>query len=613
MVAAGAAATGRGARSGSATVPSHAGRRAGLAGVTACGRPPQNEIIPYVHAPVGQVDGLPRFFATALTRNGYAHGVLVENHMGRPTKIEGNPRHPASLGATDIFAQAAILQLWDPDRSQTVRHRGVVSSWDDFAAALLDLTAPGRNGGAGIHVLTGEVTSPTLTAQLDALLQKFPAARWHLHEPLDSGNSRAGARMAFGAPLSTRLHLDRARVILSLDDDFLCDPAAGVRHARDFAATRAPEKAGGGMSRLYVLESTPSITGAVADHRLPLESARIEAFSRALARRLGVLEDQAHSVNESAWLDAVVSDLQANRGHSLITVGRSQPAWMHAAAHAMNAALGNSGTVIEYSDPVERVPEEGASLAQLVNAIRAGSVDLLVMLDVNPAYDAPADLEFRAALKQVPHVVHLGLYVDESAELSEWHLPQAHALETWSDARAFDGTVTIGQPLIAPLYDGRSACEVMALLMGAEVQKGHDLVRRQWRAKLADEPAWVAALQAGLIADSAIAVRSASVRPDLKSFLAPPESSGAPPQKGRAPSQSSSASQGGLELLFRGDPTIEDGRWSNNAWLHGAPRQHLELEGASEGRGSGAQNLERFRGDLHTDTVAGNDRDAHGN
>ncbi|HWG31224.1 MAG TPA: TAT-variant-translocated molybdopterin oxidoreductase [Steroidobacteraceae bacterium] len=570
-----------------------------LAGVTACGRPPQNEIIPYVHAPVGQVDGLPRFFATALTRNGYAHGVLVENHMGRPTKIEGNPRHPASLGATDIFAQAAILQLWDPDRSQTVRHRGDISSWDDFAAALLHLTAQsGRNGGAGMHVLTGEVTSPTLTAQLDALLQKFPAARWHLHEPLDSGNSRAGARMAFGAPLSTRLHLDRARVILSLDDDFLCDPAAGVRHARDFAATRAPEKAGGGMSRLYVLESTPSITGAVADHRLPLESARIEAFSRALARRLGVLEDQADSINESAWLDAIVSDLQANHGHSLITVGRSQPAWIHAAAHAMNAALGNSGAVIEYSDPVERVPEEGASLAQLVNAIRAGSVDLLVMLDVNPAYDAPADLEFRAALKQVPHVVHLGLYVDESAELSEWHLPQAHALETWSDARAFDGTVTIGQPLIAPLYDGRSACEVMALLMGAEVQKGHDLVRRQWRAKLADEPAWVAALQAGLIADSAIAVRSASVRPDLKSLLAPPksggappqgggalsqgggappESSGAPPQKGRAPSQSSSASQGGLELLFRGDPTIEDGRWSNNAWLQELPKPLTQL------------------------------------
>ncbi|HXR92214.1 MAG TPA: TAT-variant-translocated molybdopterin oxidoreductase [Steroidobacteraceae bacterium] len=536
-----------------------------LAGMTACGRPPQNEIVPYVHAPVGQVDGLPRFFATALTRNGYAQGVLVESHMGRPTKIEGNPQHPAALGATDIFAQAAILQLWDPDRSQTVRHRGEVSTWDDFAAAVLELTTQsGRSSGAGMHVLTGGVTSPTLSAQLDALLQKFPRARWHLHEPLGEENARAGSRLAFGTDLSRRLHFDRARVILSIDDDFLCDAAAGVRHARDFVAMRAPEKNGGQMSRLYVLESTPSITGAVADHRLPLESGRIEAFVRALARRLGVIAGSGQdSLDQTAWLDAVAKDLQANHGRSLITVGPAQAPWVHAIGHAMNAALGNSGTVIEYSDPVERVPEQGADLTQLVTAMRAGAVDLLVMLDVNPAYDAPADLQFGAALKQVPHVVHLGLYVDETAELSEWHLPQAHALETWSDARAFDGTVTIGQPLIAPLYDGRSANEVMALLMGEEVQKARDLVRRQWRAELADDRAWVAALQSGLIANSAAPVRPVSVRADLESALGEQDSSGASP--------------GDLELLFRGDPTIGDGRWSNNAWLQELPKPLTQL------------------------------------
>jgi MoCo/4Fe-4S cofactor protein with predicted Tat translocation signal len=535
-----------------------------LAGVTACGRPPQNEIVPYVHAPVGQVDGLPRFFATALTRNGYAQGVLVESHMGRPTKVEGNPHHPASLGATDIFAQAAILQLWDPDRSAAVLHRGGVSTWDDFAAAVLDLTAQsGRNGGAAMRVLTGGVTSPTLSAQLEAWLRKFPAARWHVHEPLGNENASEGSRMAFGTPLSTRLHLDRAQVILSLEDDWLCDAAAGVRYARDFAATRAPEKHGGQMSRLYVLESTPSITGSVADHRLPLESARVEAFARALAARLGVSDAQAVPPEESAWLDAVVRDLQANRGQSLITVGRAQPPWMHALGHAMNAALGNSGTVIEYGDPVERSPEEDASLAGLVTAMRAGAVDVLVMLDVNPAYDSPADLEFVAALKHVPHAVHLGLYVDETAELAEWHLPQAHALETWSDARAFDGTVTIGQPLIAPLYDGRSVYEVMALLMGDEVQRGRDLIRRQWRARLADDAAWVAALQSGLIADSAVAARPVSVREDLRTLLAPHQSSG--------------ASAGGLELLFRGDPTIEAGRWSNNAWLQELPKPLTQL------------------------------------
>ena len=208
----------------------------------------------------------------------------------------------------------------------------------------------------------------------------------------------------------------------------------------------------------------------------------------------------------------------------------------------MNATLGNGGTVIEYSDPVEKVPGEDASLAQLVAAMRAGSVDLLVMLDVNPAYDAPADLEFRAALKQVSHAVHLGLYVDETAELSEWHLPQAHALETWSDARAFDGTVTIGQPLIAPLYDGRSAYEVMALLVGDEVQKGRDLVRRQWRARLAEEPAWVAALQSGLIADSAVPARPVTIREGLKSALGQQQSGGAPSKSDDAPPQPSGSS-----------------------------------------------------------------------
>ena len=565
-----------------------------LAGVTACSRPPQQEIIPYVHAPVGQVDGLPRFFATALTRNGYALGVLVESHMGRPTKIEGNPRHPASLGATDIFAQAAVLQLWDPDRSQLLQHRGVVSTWDDFSAALLDLRTPMmRTRGAGLHVLTGTVTSPTLSAQLDALQAKFPEARWHEHEPLGRENVRAGSRLAFRTSVATRLRLDRARVIVSLDDDFLCDSAAGVRYARDFMTTRAPEKQGGEMSRLYVLESTPSLTGAAADHRLPLESTGIERFARELAQRLGVpggrdvggsdalpptQSARPQADPQTKWLDAVAADLQANRGRSLVTVGRSQPPWMHALAHAMNAALGNNGTVVDYSDPVERVPGEGADLAQLVAAMRAGQVDLLVMLDVNPAYDSPVDLGFEDALKHVPHTAHLGLYADETAALAEWHLPQAHMLETWSDARAFDGTITIGQPLIAPLYDGRSPQEVMALLLGDEVQSGHDLIRRQWQQQLPDDRAWTAALQSGLIANSALPSRVVSVRENLVTGKQPQQPPSSPSQQPPSPQlQPRSPQPGALELLFRGDPTIEDGRWSNNAWLQELPKPLTQL------------------------------------
>ena len=399
------------------------------------------------------------------------------------------------------------------------------------------------------------MTSPTLSAQLDALLEKFPAARWHVHEPLGRENATAGSKIAFGAPLTVRFHLDRARTILSLDDDFLCDPAAGVRYARDFAATRKPDGRGNEMSRLYVIESTPSLTGAAADHRLPLVSARIETFARHLARRLGLIKVDPSPLHprEARWLDAVVEDLQANRGRSLIAVGRSQPAWIHALAHAMNATLGNDDTVIEYNDPVEKVPGEGADLAHLVAAMRAGSVDLLVMIGVNPVYDSPADLDFRQAMKLVGHAVHLGLYADETAELSEWHLPQAHVLETWSDARAFDGTVTICQPLIAPLYDGRSAYELMALLLGEEVQEGRELIRRKWA------QVWDTALRSGLVPGSSLSSRRVAMRDDLASSLTPER----PP--------------GGLEILFRGDPTIEDGRWANNAWLQELPKPLTQL------------------------------------
>ena len=535
-----------------------------LAGFAACSHPPQNQIVPYVHSPFGQVDGLPRFFATALPRNGYAHGVLVENHMGRPTKIEGNPQHPASLGATDIFAQAAVLQLWDPDRSQAVMHRNDVASWNAFAAELPAHSARfERTQGAGLHVLTETITSPTLSAQLDALRHKFPRARWHVCQPAGNEYARSGAELAFGVPLSTRLRLDRARVILSLDADFLSDPAAGVRYAHDFAMGRSPGITGDAMSRLYVLESTPSITGGMADHRLPLDSVQLGIFVQHLAKRLGIPGFASAEVDgqNAQWLQALAGDLQANRGTGLVVVGAAQPPWMHALGHALNASLGNAGTTVVYSEPVEKLPDEGGSLADLVKAIRAGSVDTLWVLDANPVYDAPADLQFAAAIRQVPHVLHLGLYRDETAALAEWHLPQAHSLETWSDMRAFDGTATIMQPLIAPLYEGRSAHEILAALLGDPIREGRALVRRQWQAQLADDTAWSAALQAGVIPNTTLAALAAPVRSDAFTHdltLISPVARG-------------------LELLLRPDPTIGTGRWANSGWLQELPKPHTQL------------------------------------
>ena len=587
-----------------------------LAGLTACSHPPQTQLVPYVHGQDEWTTGLPRYFATTLTRNGYAQGVLVRSDEGRPTKVEGNPQHPASLGATDIFAQAAILQLWDPDRSQSVRHGDTVATWDDFADAWFALRARfDRNGGQGLHVLTRTITSPTLAAQLDALQKKYPNARWHVHEP--GGASLSRGTDANGAPMSVQYHFDRAKVILALDADFLSDPAAGVRYARDFIATRDPER--GAMSRLYVVEPTPSVTGTMADHRLPLESAHIGEFAQSLARRLGTANATAASpsMQHAHWLDAMADDLRSSRGASLIVAGFAQPPEMHALAHAMNAALGNIGNTIEYGAAIEALPaqalasqaDDDGSLHALVTAMRAGSVDTLLVLDGNPVYDAPTDLEFSNALKRVPHLLHLGLYRDETGALAEWHLPIAHELETWGDARAFDGTASIAQPLIAPLYGGKSAIELMSMLLTGDFVDGRALVRQQWAAQLQDDNAWNAALQVGVIANtgeanapelnqssvtasppphppSASHSATSSQRGEGKSETAASNPLSPPAGRGQ-PSATRLAGEGGpkqsgadgeaLELLFRPDPTIGSGEWANNGWLQELPKPLTQL------------------------------------
>ncbi|HXE66508.1 MAG TPA: TAT-variant-translocated molybdopterin oxidoreductase [Rhodanobacteraceae bacterium] len=521
-----------------------------LAGLAGCSHPPNTQIVPYVHKPSDQVDGLPRYFATTLTRHGYALGVLVRDNMGRPTKVEGNPQHPASLGSTDIFAQAAILQLWDPDRSQSVMHGNSVATWDDFMAALAERVAHfNANGGEGLRVLLAPTTSPTLIAQLATFENRFANARWHVDDP-----GGATARREFA-----RHHFDRAKVIVSLDSDFLCDPAAGVRHSRDLMAGRDPE-AGNTMSRLYVVEPTPSVTGSMADHRLPLASREIEGFAERLAARLG--DAAAATGTHARWIEAVAKDLDANRGASIVIAGDTQPESVRARARAMNQALGNIGRTVEYAAPLLAMPTRGdGSLAALAGDMHAGKVDTLLMLGVNPAYDAPADVKFITALRRVPHTLHLGLCNDETGQLATWHAPQAHELETWGDARAFDGTTSIAQPLIAPLYDGHSAIETMALLLGNPVD-GHALVRRQWQAQLADEKAWNEVLQIGVIANTSSPRRKPgpSDLPDAKTLDSRPR-----------------GSDEHLELLFRPDPTIGYGEWSNNGWLQELPKPLTQL------------------------------------
>ena len=407
--------------------------------------------------------------------------------MGRPTKIEGNPEHPGSLGGTDVFMQASVLTMYDPDRSQAVTYEGRVSTWDDFVAAMANEGTLLSAKGTGLRLLTETVISPTLGAQIRALLARFPEAKWHQYEPCSGDSAREGARLAFGRPVNTVYHVDQADVILSLDADFLVSGPGHVRYARDFSSRR--DLAAGvssKLNRLYAAESMPTSTGSVADHRLPLRAADIDDLARQVAAAAGVAVPPSANASAkipAAWVSAVGRDLAAHKGSSLVIAGEQQPPFVHALAHAMNAALGNVGKTVVYTESIEANPvNQLESLRDLVNDLNAGNVEFLVVIGANPVYDAPADFNFAAALQKAKTRVHSGLYKDETAELCHWHAPAAHYLESWSDGRAYDGTVGIVQPLIAPLYGGRSTHEIIARIVTIGCRKsGHDLVRDYWQ------------------------------------------------------------------------------------------------------------------------------------
>src|SRR5205807_4701034 len=390
-----------------------------LAGMSGCTKMPLEPIVPYVKQPEEVVPGRPMFYATAFSLGDYATPVLVESHLGRPTKIEGNPEHPVRLGGTDVFAQASLLGLYDPDRSQTITYLGDVRSWSALVEAIRGpLNVQKTLQGAGIRILTQTISSPTLADQLRGVLKIYPQAKWHVFEPVNRDNALAGAQMAFGQPIETQYKLENADVIVSLDADFLYAGFPGfTRYAREYAKHRNPD---GNMNRLYVVESTPSSTGVKADHRLPMRAIDIDGFARALASAVGTngvnAGNSVASVEQGKFITAIARDLQGHRGASVVIVGEHQPASVHALAHAMNQALGNVGRTVLYTDQVDANPvNQTDSLRELVQDMKSGKVDLLVMLGGNPAYDTSADFGFADALKNnnVPLRIHLGLYQNE--------------------------------------------------------------------------------------------------------------------------------------------------------------------------------------------------------
>jgi molybdopterin-containing oxidoreductase family iron-sulfur binding subunit len=523
------------------------GASVAMAGLAACRRPAET-IVPYVNQPENLIPGRPLYFASAMPFGGYATGVLVESHLNRPTKVEGNPDHPASLGASDKFMQAAVLGLYDPDRSQVVRRYGDTSTWGDFIGALQPALERAKTNGAGLRILTQTITSPTLGAQIQALVAQYPGMKWHQWEAVNRDNAREGARRAFGSYADVRYDFTKANVVVSLGSDFLSDGPGHLRNARDFMSRRRVRHGQTtSMNRMYAIEAGMTNTGSVADHRMSVKPSQIEAVAWQILQGQG----------SNAILKALLEDLNANRGASVVIAGEEQPPVVHAIAHALNSQYGNIGSTVLVTDPVEVAPtNQLASLMELVRDMNAGAVKALIILGGNPVFDAPVDLRFKEALDKVPFRAHHSLYYDETSLRCHWHVPDTHWLETWGDARAYDGTVSIIQPLISPLYNGRSAHEVLGALIGGLDQTPYQTVRAYWFSKGANEQTWRKWLHDGVVENSALPTRAASPSTPNPSPLTPTS---------------------GIEIELRADPNIHDGRFANNAWLQELPKPQTKI------------------------------------
>jgi len=533
-----------------------------LAGVTACTRQPVEKIVPYVRQPEELIPGRPMFFATAMAIGGVATGLLVESHEGRPTKVEGNPLHPSSLGASDVFAQAAILGLYDPDRSKTLTNLGEIRPWSAFLGTIRAATVSQQPlKGAGIRILTESVSSPTLAAQIRDVIARFPSAKWHQWDPASRDGARNGSKLAFGRFADTHYDFSKADIVVSLDSDFLASGPGWLRYARDFFARRRPEDAER-MNRFYAIETMPTPTGSKADHRLPLKPSEILAFARRLARGAGAAARVEGSERTEKFLNAVIKDLEAHRGRSVVVAGDHQPAEVHALAHTINQTLGNVGTTVFHTQTVEAEPiDQQASIRDLVADMTAGKVDLLIILSGNPVFTAPADLQFAAALDKVQLRVRLGLHDDETSALCHWQIPEAHFLEQWSDVRGHDGSASIVQPLIAPLYGGRSAHEVIAAMSDRPERSPYEMIREHWKVDPKNDDNWRRWLHDGVIPETAFAPVTVHVQSLPPSPIPNPQS----------------PITEGLEVAFRLDPCILDGRFANNGWLQELPKPLTKL------------------------------------
>ncbi len=527
-----------------------------MAGAAACTKQPKELIVPYVRQPENIIPGLPLFYATAMTVGGYARGLLVESHLNRPTKVEGNPDHPASLGSTTIFEQASVLNLYDPDRSETVLHEGELSTFAAFTGAFsTEAQSLNLRKGEGLAVLSQPTTSPTLISQMESIVGQWPTAKWYIHEASVNPGIQSAARKIAGRNALVSYDLSQADVIVSLESDFLNTGPAALAYARQFSAKRAIDN-GQTPVRLYAVEAAPTVSGSLADHRFPVPSSSIPSISYQLAKAVGVAGPEVSS-SAPAWLNAVAKDLSASKGRCVVIPGEYQPESVHLAAYAMNSALGNVGKTVRLLDGVE--PDGTHSIEELTSDLNSGRVEVLVILGGNPVYTAPASLRFAEAIRKARLVVRLGQFFDETSKLSHWHVPEAHYLETWSDCRAFEGTTTIQQPLIEPLYGGKSAHEILTILQAKPDQNSHEIVKAYWQSKNNGgnfDVLWKTSLHDGWVAGNGVGTVNGKPQP-LPALDVQPITD--------------------IEIVMRPDETIGDGTYSNNGWMQELPKPQTKM------------------------------------
>ena len=528
-----------------------------LGGLSACKGDADEAAYPYVNVPEGVTPGIAQFYATAVTFGGYAQPVLGKTFAGRPVKLEGNPDHPASRGTTDAFTQAALLGLYDPTRSQSPRHLDKPADWDAFDDAILR-NAEAMDGvqGDGFRLLTAPTSSPTLLRQIDGLMQRWPKARWHLCDPVHSDSRSAATRSMFGRTLDVHLAFDRAEVVVSFDDDFLGAGPLQNRNANLFADRRRLRQQGNATCHLMVTEPVLSVTGSTADRRMPVPVEEIGRLLQALGGEFGIDTSSLASTpdRQKVWLAEAADALREAGGQSLVLVGPYYPAALQSLALLINEKLGNFGTTMQFTDTIVASPPDGAaSLRVLAEDMQAGRVKALAMFGVNPVHSAPAGLGFADAMEKVGLRIHAGLYDDETAALSHWHVPIQHDLESWSDARAVDGSIVLVQPLVRPFFDVRSQHVLMETLFGRQAND-RELVQATWRQVWKDgfDARWQDGLDKGIVEGSALPLSS-------------------PPVVNRDVGAIPAASAG-LTLHIRPDAGVWDGCLSDNAWAQETPR-----------------------------------------